>query len=477
MKAAINIALIRVICLFILVSTHLSAEEAHQHAHERESCRVCGMYIDLYFKTAAVLTYKDGRKEEFSCGVACMLRIVDEEGGLDAFESVKVHDWVSGELIDADKAYYVLGSEVIPDMIPNYIAFTKREEAEAFIRKEGGSIMDFDFAYTDVSPVGTTAPFRIRTAVTPGKGNFNIGIVYGHTQKDNVQMGTHDMSPGDFIGSNSAQPRAPRELIAHRQALILNYSPTDRLALFMNIPWMERSLKTLDRTPGGITQTITEANSLGDIALEGRYNFWRSTMYDKFVGVLIGVTFPTGRFDNTRSAMPDPVTRTRLLATPPALQFGKDVPTFTGGLLYSQRWKKFWLHGSAQYNVNPKNDSDFAFGDVATGGLALHYTPNYDLMVGIEVDANYTWKNEDQGYKIGNSGGTVTNLAFVGDYRFLNAFGGNFKLRGSVGLPIYEDLNSQHVALSPARQFNQVQLGGGFFANLAVQWTYRAPPY
>lgn len=98
-------------------------------------------------------------------------------------------------------------------------------------------------------------------------------------------------------------------------------------------------------------------------------------------------------------------------------------------------------------------------------------------MVGIEMDASYTEKSEERGYKIGNSGGTVTNLAFVFDYRFLNAFGGNFKLRGSVGLPIYEDLNTKHVVLAnPRREFDQVQLGDGFFGNLAVTWTYRAAP-
>lgn len=144
-------------------------------------------------------------------------------------------------------------------------------------------------------------------------------------------------------------------------------------------------------------------------------------------------------------------------------------------MLYSQRWKDFWLHTSALYNVNPENDDNFAYGDVATAGVALHYTPNYDWMFGVEMDASYTEKNADRGIKAGNSGGTVTNLAFVSDYRFLNALGGNFKLRGSVGLPIYEDLNSQRTR-NARGPFEQVQLGDGFFANLSVIWTYRAAP-
>jgi len=44
-------------------------------------------------------------------------------------------------------------------------------------------VIDFNIAYDDISPVATTAPFRIRTAVTPGKGNFSAGMVYGYMQK------------------------------------------------------------------------------------------------------------------------------------------------------------------------------------------------------------------------------------------------------------------------------------------------------
>jgi nitrous oxide reductase accessory protein NosL len=474
MIARFKLGMALVFCHLLLLSAGIAAEEQH----ERESCRVCGMWVDEYQKSAAELVSKDGKKQ-YSCGVACMLRIIDDEGGLSAFQSVKVHDWVSGELVDAETATYVLGSRVIPDMIPNYIAFAKREEAEAFVAKEGGEVIDFYVAYADISPVGTTAPFRIRTAVTPGAGNFSVGMVYGYTEKDRVKIGSaRSKEPRDFIGANNAQPRAPSSLEGHQQALIANYSPTDDLALFMNVPWLERRSKTLSQSAGQISESIANENGIGDITLEGRYNFWRSIRYDKFASVLLGTTLPTGQFAGERSATIDPISKRKLITTGPALQLGKDTATFTGGLLYSQRWKDFWMHTSALYTANPANEDDFAFGDVATAGLALHYTPNYDLMLGVEMDASYTEKNQDGGYKIGNSGGTVLNLAFVSDYRFLNALGGNFKLRGSVGLPVYEDLNSKDVVNARGLPFQQVQLGEGFFANLAIQWTTRnAPSY
>jgi hypothetical protein len=130
------------------------------------------------------------------------------------------------------------------------------------------------------------------------------------------------------------------------------------------------------------------------------------------------------------------------------------------------------------YNYNPENSDDYKFGDIFTAGAALHYTPNYDLMLGIESDASYIWKNEDDGDSIGNTGGTRVNLAFVFDWRFLNGFGGNFKLRGAAGLPIYEDLNYKDMVNPMSRQpFDQVQLGGGYFANLAITWTTRFNPF
>lgn len=54
------------------------------------------------------------------------------------------------------------------------------------------------------------------------------------------------------------------------------------------------------------------------------------------------------------------------------------------------------------------------------------------------------------GGTIGNTGGNVLALNFVTDWRFLNAFDGNFTLRANIGLPIYEDLNYAKVS-GPAR--------------------------
>ncbi len=460
-------------CHFLLTTPLVMAEDSHRG----QSCRVCGMYIDKYIKSAAELVYKDGRKE-YSCGVACMLRMVEDAGGPSAFESIKVRDWSSGAVGSGETAYYVVGSKVIPDMLPNYIAFETKEEAEAFAAKEGGEVLSFFQAMEDLSPVGTTAPFRIRTAVTPGKGNYSVGVNYGYLTRNEAVMGSDGKDPNDFISSNRSQPKAPEKVQSQQQSLFFNYSPLDSMAMFMNIPYFERRMDTLQRVPGSgrIEDAVAKDNGLGDMGIESRYNFWHSTRYSQFTSLLARITLPTGEFNNSRTR--DSITGKYLISTAPALQLGQGTVAVGGGLLYSYRWKDFWVHGSAVYDFNPENTDEYKFGDVFTGGIALHYTPNYDLMFGVESDVSYAWKNEDRGMQIGNTGGTRVNLAFVSDWRFLNAFGGNFKLRGSVGLPIYEDLNyQQRINPTTKQPFDQVQLGGGFFVNFAITWTTRINPF
>src|SRR3546814_1633882 len=46
-------------------------------------------------------------------------------------------------------------------------------------------------------------------------------------------------------------------------------------------------------------------------------------------------------------------------------------------------------------------------------GAALHYTPNYDLMLGLELDATDTGKNENFGITVQNSGGRTVMLTGV----------------------------------------------------------------
>jgi nitrous oxide reductase accessory protein NosL len=159
--------LIGFILFFFCIQIVLSPEGAV--SADRHGCEVCGMYIDQYQKTAGKLEYKDGRMVQ-SCGVACLLRLVEDAGGPDAFKSLMVKDWTVGIPVQAEEATYVISSKIIPDMLPNLIAFNDRNEALHFQEENGGELLTFSQALLVISPAAMTMPARIKTAVLPSKG-------------------------------------------------------------------------------------------------------------------------------------------------------------------------------------------------------------------------------------------------------------------------------------------------------------------
>lgn len=441
------------ICLILFSSVTFAGNGDDVDGEKHQSCKVCGMYISRYGRTAVELIYKAGHRV-FTCGIACMLRLLDEKG-VDAFSSITVRDFQTGNKVDARTASYSIGSRIIPDMIPNMIAFESREGADEFTKKEKGEVIDFNRALQIITPRGMTTPFRLQMAVTSPASSFGAGAGFSYGRKDSIMLGSYGENPGEFIRTRPTQPKAPKFMEMYGESIFFNYSPTDRLAVMFNIPFFEKyySKYTKNTTTGVITASDQNKKGLGDLDLKLRYNLWRSTLYDKWFTVLLGTTIPTGKFETA-------------LIDCSALQLGTGAPSVVGGALFSYSWRDFWFHSSATYTVRFDNDQKYSYGDEFAGGLALHYTPTYSLMFGIESDISYARKNKYVGANVNNTGGTRVNLAFVGDWRFLTALGGNFTLRGAVGLPIYENLNRKIVGT-----MEQVQLGSGFFANATVNYS------
>lgn len=437
--------------LILILSFNLGGAISLAAEESRPGCQVCGMYIDQYQKTAGALTYKDGKTVQ-SCGVACLLRMVGDAGGPDAFLSILVKDWPSGTQISAAKATYVLSSKIVPDMMPSIIAFRDPGEAEAFKAKNGGELISFSQAVLTISPAAMTMPVRIKTATVPSQGATGVGIGYMTMQMDTVKMGSDSVEPEDFI-QRPGQKMGPKKMKVQGTMLMANYGVTDRLAMDLSASYLEKEMQTY--TMGGRSTARFENSGLSDINLAFRYNLFRTNFYNHFTTLLAEVSLPTGDFD------PEFISR-------PGLQIGTGDFTFGGGLLYTYRFGDFWLHTMAGYTHKLENDDNYKFGDESRLGLALHYTPNTRLMFGVEADWVHYDRNEYQGYDVGNTGGVRSMLTGVASWRFLTALGGNFELRWAAGVPLYEDL---HHATSMGME--TVQMGGGWFSSLAVSYKRR----
>lgn len=396
------------------------------HAAGREGCKLCGMYIDQYQKTSTIITHKNGAVVK-TCGSSDMLRLVADAGGVDSFTSVVVHDWASGKEVSAADATYVVGSDLVPDMIPNVIAFADQGGANAFIAEHGGATLTLSQALQSISPMGMTMPNRVNSAVPSPKGSMSVGGGYMSMMMDNLKMGSSDVSIAQF---KAATPMTvtmiPKKMEASGPMIMANYGITDRLALSAKISDLDKTMTSEMKMNG--MEKVTENSGITDLDLKLRYNLWRDDYYSKFVTLMANATLPTGDFDTDYINMP-------------GLQMGTGSFNLGAGLLGSVRYGDFWVHGELSHLVNRENGDDYDFGDVTKIGAALHYTPNYDVMLGLELDATDTGKSEYKGVTRENSGGRAVSLTAVASWRFLSALGGNFTLNGSYGAPLYQDVN------------------------------------
>jgi nitrous oxide reductase accessory protein NosL len=111
-------------------------------AAAEDKCPMCGMTIAGNENTAFVVTMKAGDTVTYCCS-HCGLWVMAKDK--DKVQSAKVRDFISGEWIDAAKAFYVFKSKAVPACAPSWLAFGSKKEAEMFKKGFGGKI----YAYAD----------------------------------------------------------------------------------------------------------------------------------------------------------------------------------------------------------------------------------------------------------------------------------------------------------------------------------------
>lgn len=109
------------------------------------SCRYCGMDREKFSHSRMFITYEDGSTAAI-CSLHCAA--VELANTIDKIPAmVSVADYDSKELVDAEKAIWVLGGNKKGVMTGKAKwAFASKESAERFINSNGGGIVTFDEA-------------------------------------------------------------------------------------------------------------------------------------------------------------------------------------------------------------------------------------------------------------------------------------------------------------------------------------------
>jgi copper chaperone NosL len=126
---------------FSLVSAVPIADDIRQYPE----CKYCGMDRQKFGFSRMLVRYDDGTAVP-TCSIHCTgidLALNPHKGVL----ATLVGDYDSRVLLDAEKAFWVLGGDKMGVMsIRGKWAFGERRAAERFIKEHGGSIVSYDEA-------------------------------------------------------------------------------------------------------------------------------------------------------------------------------------------------------------------------------------------------------------------------------------------------------------------------------------------
>ena len=115
-----------------------------------DRCAVCGMFPAKFPKWCATVLFKDGHAEHFDGPKDLFKYLLDmakhAQGRVERdIEAVGVTDYYEVRSIDARRAFYVIGSDVLGPMGHELVAHPTRPAAEEFVRDhQGKRIVGFD---------------------------------------------------------------------------------------------------------------------------------------------------------------------------------------------------------------------------------------------------------------------------------------------------------------------------------------------
>lgn len=138
-------SLLFTVLMSLLVLSFAGLSFAQEDVKIAPSCKYCGMDRTKYAHSRMMVTYDDGTKVG-TCSLHCLA--LDLSINIDKTPLIiEVGDYFNKRLIDAEKAYWVIGGNKPGVMTKRAIwAFENRVYAEKYIREHQGILAIFDEA-------------------------------------------------------------------------------------------------------------------------------------------------------------------------------------------------------------------------------------------------------------------------------------------------------------------------------------------
>ena len=137
MKKTFHALTLSALFLMVAISSH-AEEKKYEDIRKHKSCKLCGMSREEYSYSRLLLVYNNGTSTG-TCGLRCAALDLALKMGRRT-DSIMVADFNSRKLIDAEKAYWVIGGSKQGTMSTRgKWAFTGKDQARRFMAKNGGA--------------------------------------------------------------------------------------------------------------------------------------------------------------------------------------------------------------------------------------------------------------------------------------------------------------------------------------------------
>lgn len=131
--------------LIFLFVTHTTYAQTFDDVQKHQNCKYCGMNRNQFAHSRMLITYEDS-SEIGTCSLHCTA--IELAVNLDKnIKKIEVADFYNKKLIDAEKAFWVIGGKLPGVMTKNAKwAFERKEDADQFVKENGGKISSFEDA-------------------------------------------------------------------------------------------------------------------------------------------------------------------------------------------------------------------------------------------------------------------------------------------------------------------------------------------
>ncbi len=212
-----------------------------QKGAEKKWCPVCGMNIKMFYKTSHTSKLKNGTPRQY-CSIRCL--VVDmQEYGIKT-NDIQVIDAKTQKLIDANKAFYVVGSKVKGTMTKvSKLAFATQVDANSFAKKYKGKVVDFKTAL-DMAKKSLKSDIAMLTKKKEKK-------IYPMGKKIFTKMCNQNIDPTDYIEINELKS----DIVKNKLCRPLKEKQLQAMALYL---WEVKRFGDLESIKGTIHVTKDE---------------------------------------------------------------------------------------------------------------------------------------------------------------------------------------------------------------------------